>query len=69
MNSAVIRPLFTIEDIHKIREDNYEYTKKMTIEEKIQYYNNSGKDAEREIEKLRALKKNRNFISDNIIKK
>jgi hypothetical protein len=30
--------LFTIEDIHKIRERNYEVTKNMTIDEKLQYY-------------------------------
>lgn len=28
----------------------------MTIEEKVVYYNNSGKEAEREIERRRALK-------------
>lgn len=50
-------PDFTIEDIHKIREQSYERTKNMTIEEKIMYYNNSGKEAEREIERRRALKR------------
>lgn len=53
----VISPNFTIDDIHKIREQNYEKTKNMTMEEKIAYYNNSGKDAEREIERRRALKR------------
>lgn len=43
-------PDFTIEDIHKIREQNYERTKDMTVAEKVAYYNNSGKEAEREIE-------------------
>ena len=53
----VISPDFTIDDIHKIRELNYEKTKDMTIEEKVIYYNNSGKDAEKEIERRRALKR------------
>ena len=58
METLAISPNFTIEDIHKIRELNYERTKGMTMEEKIAYYNNSGKNAEREIERRRALKRN-----------
>ena len=57
MKSLVISPDFTIEDIHKIREQNYERTKDMTVAEKVTYYNNSGKEAEREIERRRALKR------------
>lgn len=45
---------FTIEDIHKIRERNYEVTKNMTFEEKLFYYNTPRSDAEEQIEKLRA---------------
>lgn len=56
MEVLVISPDFTIEDIHKIREQNYEWTKNMTVAEKVAYYNNSGKEAEREIERRRALK-------------
>ena len=56
MEARTIRPNFTIEDIHKIREWNYERTKDMTTEEKVVYYNNYGKDAEKEIERRRALK-------------
>ncbi len=56
MEALAISPDFTIEDIHKIREWNYERTKDMTVAEKIEYYNNSGKEAEREIEQRRALK-------------
>lgn len=33
-----ISPDFTVEDIHKIREYNYEMTKGMTKEERSQYY-------------------------------
>lgn len=51
MMNAVISPKFTIEDIHKIREENYEKTKNMTMAEKIAYYNGLGKEAAKEIEK------------------
>lgn len=57
MEKLVISPDFTIDDIHKIREYNYERTKHMTTEEKIAYYNTAGQDAEREIQKRRALKR------------
>ena len=40
-----ISPDFTIEDIHKIREHNYEVTKYMTMEEKLLYYNTPRTDA------------------------
>ena len=56
VEALVISPDFTIEDIHKIREQNYERTKDMTVAEKVAYYNNSGKEAEKEIERRRALK-------------
>lgn len=57
METLVISPDFTIEDIHKIREQNYERTKDMAVEEKVAYYNNCGKEAEKEIEQRRALKR------------
>ena len=57
MEALVISPDFTIENIHKIREQNYERTKDMTVAEKVAYYNNSGKEAEKEIERRRALKR------------
>ena len=56
VEALVISPDFTIEDIHKIREQNYERTKDMTVAEKVAYYSNSGKEAEKEIERRRALK-------------
>ncbi len=49
-----ISPDFTVEDIHKIRERNYEVTKNMTMEEKLLYYNTPRTDAEEQIERLRA---------------
>lgn len=57
MGKFVISPNFTVDDIHRIREENYEHTKNMTMEEKIAYYNTSGMEAEREIERRRALKR------------
>ena len=48
-----ISPNFTIEDIHKIREFNYEATKHMTVEEKLHYYNTPRTDAEERIKRLR----------------
>lgn len=49
-----ISPDFTVEDIHKIRQRNYEVTKHMTMEEKLFYYNMPRTDAEEQIEQLRA---------------
>ena len=57
MDKPIISPDFTIEDIHKIREYNYEVTKCMTIKQKIEYYNTAGVEAEKEIEKRRAAKR------------
>lgn len=44
---------FTVEDIHKIRERNYEVTKHMTVEEKLLYYNTPRTDAEEQIKQIR----------------
>lgn len=57
MKKPILSPDFAIEDIYKLREYNYERTKDMTVAEKVAYYNNSGKEAEREIEQRRALKR------------
>ena len=57
MERLIISPDFTIDDIHKIREENYERTKNMSMEEKIAYYNTAGIEAEQEIQKRRALKR------------
>ncbi|MDC7290049.1 hypothetical protein NXH76_19840 [Blautia schinkii] len=56
MSGMVISTNFTIDDIHKIREENYEHTKNMSMEEKVAYYNGLGKKAEEEeIKKRRKL--------------
>lgn len=57
MEKLIISPDFTVDDIHKIREENYERTKNMTMEEKIEYYNTAGMEAEKEIERRKALKR------------
>lgn len=57
MEALVVSSDFTIEDIHNIREQNYERIKDMTVAEKVAYYNNFGKEAEKEIERRRALKR------------
>ncbi|MBO4728854.1 MAG: hypothetical protein J5631_10575 [Spirochaetaceae bacterium] len=38
MNKPDISPDFTIDDIHKIREYNYEQTKNLSVEEQSAYY-------------------------------
>ena len=53
MKALDISPDFTVEDIHKIREYNYEMTKNMTRQEKMDYYNNRGMDVHRKIQKLK----------------
>ena len=45
----------TIEDIHAIREKNYEMTKNMSIDERIEYINRRGKEV---AEKLGLLNSN-----------
>lgn len=37
MEKPIVSPDFTIEDIHRIREYNYELTKDMTLEEKLEH--------------------------------
>ena len=44
MEKPILSADFTIEDIHKLREYNYEMTKELSIEEKMDYYNNKGKE-------------------------
>ena len=43
---------FTIEDIHKVREKNYEITKDMTEQERMDYYNNRGMEVHRKIQEI-----------------
>ena len=48
-------PNITIEDIHKLREYNYEMTKHMTDQERMDYYNKRGREVQRKLEKMKAL--------------
>lgn len=50
MKRPILSPDFTIEDIHKIREYYYELTKDMTIQERINFYNEGGKAFLKEME-------------------
>lgn len=52
-----ISPDFTIEDIHRIRERNYERTRHMIVEEKLLYYNTPRTDAEEQIKRIRDRKR------------
>ena len=53
-----ISPNFTIEDIHKIREYNYEMTKDMSFEERRAYYKKGADEVQSHIEKLRKARLN-----------
>ena len=55
MEKPVLSPNFTIEDIHKLREYNYEMTKHMTDEERMDYYNKRGREVQRKLEKMKVL--------------
>ena len=53
MKPLDISPNFTIEDIHKIREHNYEMTKNMTRQEKMDYYNERGRKVQRILQEMK----------------
>lgn len=54
MGKPVVSPDFTIEDIHKLRAYNYDMTKHMTDQEKMDLYNEEGWAVQREIERMKA---------------
>ncbi|WP_277935207.1 hypothetical protein [Parablautia muri] len=56
MEKPILSPNFTIEDIHKLREYNYERTKDMTPSERRNYYNERGRAFLKEIEAGRLQK-------------
>lgn len=57
MNEPKISPDFTIEDIHRIREHNYEVTKNMTFDERMKYYNEKADRVLKSIKERRELMK------------
>ena len=52
MDKLIISQDFTIEDIHKIREYNYNITKDMTPQERRDYYNKRGMEVHRQIQEM-----------------
>jgi len=54
MTELIIGPDFTVDDIHKVREYNYEVTRKMTREERRAYYSNAAEKARRRMRELKA---------------
>ena len=58
MEKPILSDDFTIEDIHKLREYNYEKTKDLTRQEKMDYYNNKGKEFLKKLEQEKMQKKN-----------
>ena len=53
MKRPILSPNFTIEDIHRLREYNYEVTKHMSDKEQMDYYNEAGRAFQREIDEAR----------------
>ncbi len=53
MEKPILSPNFTLEDIHRLREYNYEMTKNMTDQERMDYYNKAGRAFQREIDETR----------------
>ena len=54
MEKPIISPDFTIEDIHKIREYHYELTKDMTLQERMDFYNEGAIVVLKEMEERKA---------------
>ena len=54
METLIISPDFTIEDIHKVRENNYNKTKDMTAQERRDYYNVRGMEIHKMIQAQKA---------------
>lgn len=55
MEKLALSPYFTIEDIHTLREYDYEMTQHMTDEERMDYYNKRGREVQKKLEKMKAL--------------
>ena len=56
METFVISSSFTIEDIHKVRENNYNITKNMTPQERRDYCNKRGMEVHRQIQERKLQK-------------
>ena len=53
MKKPILSPDFTIDDIHKLREYNYEITKHMSDQERLDYYTKAGWAFQREVDEAR----------------
>lgn len=53
MKILKISPSFTVEDIHKVREKNYNITKDMTEQERRDYYNKRGMEVHHTIQQMK----------------
>ena len=56
IEKPIISADFTIEDIHKIREYHYELIKDMTMQERINFYNEGGRVFLKEMEERKMRK-------------
>lgn len=56
VTKPVISPDFTNEDVHKIREYHYELTKDMTLQEKMEFYNEGAREFLKEMEERKLQK-------------
>ena len=56
MNKPILSKDFTIDDIHKLREYNYEQTKDMGVKERSDYYNAKGRRLHELIQSKKANK-------------
>lgn len=56
MKALIVSPNFTIEDIHRVREKNYNITKDMTPQERRDYYNQRGMEVHRKIQERKSQK-------------
>lgn len=56
MDELKISPDFTVEDIHKVREYNYEKTKDMTSEERRAYYRKGAEELQKRIDAIRSAR-------------
>ena len=65
MEKPILSPDFTIDDIHMLREYNYEMTKHMTRQEKMDYYNSRGHTVQEKLKHRKDDKKSE--LSVNII--
>ena len=59
MEKPVLSQNFTIDDIHRLREYNYNMTKDMSMQEALDYYNKKGMLFQEKIERGRNARKAR----------